>query len=190
MTHEELFNYCLSILESPDSVAPSPLSGVRFPNAIPNSIFQLTQPSAEPFLLAQICINCTRYDVIKVMKFGIFYKGGFKGRPFSKHDIDYMIYPFKDLVHFILLATSHVISEKEKPDEYLRYYNSAFDRAINTIGELEYIASCYRSKRNSDKLVKIMNNLEDIKLDLLKKPDIPMPHRLKEMGDSIDQTDN
>lgn len=184
MTQEELFNYCLNALESPDSIESTPLTDTRLPTAIPDSIFHLTNPSAKPLLLAQICIHCSRFDVIKVMKSGIFHKGGLKGRPLSKNNLGYVIYNFKDLISFILLATSYVT--RQNPDEYLRYYNSSFDRAINQIERLKSIASNYSSKRNFNKLFKIKSELEMIKSNLISKPIIPLPPVSIEMGDSID----
>ncbi|MCX5888448.1 MAG: hypothetical protein NTY36_03235 [Deltaproteobacteria bacterium] len=184
MSPEELFNHCLSELESPDTIEVAPLTGARFPSAIPHSIFHLTQPPANPLLLSQICINCRRFDVIKVMKSGIFHKGGLKGRPLTRNNFDYVVYFFKDLVSFILKTTSHLISEK--PGEYHRYYISAFDRAINQIDRLRSIASSYRSKRSWNKLIKIKNDLEDIKSNLISKPVIALPTRLMEKEDCID----
>jgi hypothetical protein len=96
MSPEELFNHCLSELESPDTIKVAPLTGARFPTAIPDSIFHLTQPHRDPLLLAQICINCRRSDIIKVMKSGIFQKGGLKGRPLIRNNLDYVIYYFND----------------------------------------------------------------------------------------------
>jgi hypothetical protein len=118
------------------------------------------------------------------MKSGIFHKGGLKGRPLARDNQDYVIYFFKDLVSFILVATSYLISEK--PQEYLRYYISAFDRAINNIDELKFIVSYYRSKTSSNKLIRIKKDLEDIKSKLTSKPVIALPPRFKEGGDNVD----
>lgn len=71
-SQEELFHHCLSELESQNSVQTSLLTGARFPTAIPDYIFRLTQTPNDSLLLAQICINCTRFDVIKVIKSGFF----------------------------------------------------------------------------------------------------------------------
>lgn len=185
MTPEELFNHCLSVLESPDSVEqPTFLTFTRSPQAIPNYIFHLTNRPEDALLFAQICFNCNRFDVIKVMKSGIFHKGGLKGRPLSMNNQDYVVYYFKDLVATILRATSYLINEK--PGEHLRYYISAFDRAINQIDRLKSIASSYHSKRNWDKLFKIKKGLEDIKSDLLERPDIALPPRFKDKEDCVD----
>lgn len=184
MSPEDLFNHCLVELESPDTIEVAPLSGARFPTAIPHSIFHLTQTPGDSLLLAQICINCRRSDIIKVMKSGIFFNGGLKGRPLTRNNPDYVIYFFKDLVYFILLATSHLVSEK--PEEYLRYYTSAFDRSISQIDRLKSIASSYRSKRNFNKLVKLKTILEFIKSDILSEAVIAMPSGFKDSEDNID----
>lgn len=185
MSPEELFNHCLSELESQDTIDVAPLTGARDPKAIPHSIFNLAQAPSNTILLAQICINCSRLHVIKVMKSGIFHKGGLKGRPLARNNLDYVIYFFNDLVSFILLATSYLISEK--PEEYLRYYTSAFDRSINQIDSLKSIASSYRSKRNFNKLIKIKSDLKDIKYNLLSRPVIALLPRFNEGGgDNID----
>lgn len=183
-SQEELFNHCLSKLESQDSIETAPLTGARFPDAIPDYIFRLAQPSNNPIPLAQICINCNRTDVIKVMKSGIFHKGGLRGKPFARNNQDYVVYYFKDLLSSILLSTSYLVSEN--PSEYLRYYISTFDRAINQIDRLKSIAASYHSKRNWNKLDNIKNGLKDIKSDLLGKPVVAMPPRFKEKEDCID----
>lgn len=118
------------------------------------------------------------------MKSGIFHKGGLKGRLLTSNNPDYVFYSFNDLVPFILRATSYLISEK--PGEYLRYYISAFDRAINQMDRLKLIASSYRSKRSWNKLIKIKEDLEDIKSNLISKPIIALPHRFRENEDFID----
>lgn len=184
MSPEELFNHCLSELESPDTIKVAPLTGTRFPAAIPDSIFHLTQPAGNPLLLAQVCINCSRSDIIKVMKSGIFHKGGLRGRQITRGNFDYIVYYFDDLISFILRATSYVINTK--PDEYLRYYDMTFNRAMNQIDKLKLIAATYNSKRSWNKLHNIKSDLEDIKSELLKNPVIPLPSRLKGGGDNID----
>jgi len=118
------------------------------------------------------------------MKSGIFHKGGLKGRPLARDNQEYVIYFFKDLISFILLAASYLISQK--PQEYLRCYIEAFDRAIKQIDELEFIVSYYRSKICSNKLIRIKKDLEDIKSKLTTKPVIAMPPRFREGGDNID----
>jgi hypothetical protein len=184
LSPEELFNHCLSELKSPDTIEVAPLTGVRFLSAIPDSIFHLTRHPEVPMLLAQICIHCSRFDVIKVMESGIFHKGGLKGRPLTRNNLDYVVYFFNDLVYSILMATSYLISEK--PKKYLHYYISAFDRAINQIEGLKYIALSYRSKRSCNKLTKIKEDLKNIKSNLLSSSTIALPSRLREKEDSID----
>jgi hypothetical protein len=70
------------------------------------------------------------------MSSGIFYKAGLKSRPFSKNNLDYRIYFFRELVSFILHATSYIT--KEKPEVYLLSYNSVFDRVINQMTTLKW----------------------------------------------------
>jgi hypothetical protein len=178
---EELFNHCLSVLESPDSVTePTILTPMRAPGAIPDYIFHLTNRPEDALLFAQICFNCTRFDVIKVMKSGIFHKGGLRGKPLSQ---GYQVYYFKDLVATILRATSKIV--KVKPNVYLRYYTSAFDRAINQIERLKSIALNYSSKRSKNTLDRIKRDLEKIKSEILAKP-VTLPSRFKEGEDTVD----
>lgn len=181
---EELFNHCLNELEYSDSTQTAPLTGTRFPSAIPDSIFHLINPPGDPLLLAQICINCSRFDVIKVMKSGIFYRGGLKGAPLTRHHMVYKTYYFNDLIYSILMITSYLV--KEDPKEYLRYYNDAFERSINQIDRLQSISYSYGSKRNWNALIKIKNRLKEIKIDLLQNPVVALPSRFNEKDDCID----
>jgi len=179
LSQEELFNHCLSELESSNSIGqPTLLTGARDPKEIPISILHLTQPPTDPFLLSQVCINCSRFDVIKVMNSGIFYKGGLKGRSLTMNNQDYVVYYFKDLVYSILRATSYLV--REKPGEYLRYYISAFDRAINQIDTLKSIISTYNLNKRSEKMDEMKEYLEKTKSIIVGKPVITLSHRYRD----------
>lgn len=133
---------------------------------------------------------CLKVDfsaaIIKVMNSGIFYKGGLKGKPLKRNNLDYMVYFFNDLALFILMATDYLIDE-ELDKRFRDLILENFDSAINMLYKLKSIASVCLSKINMNKLENIMKDLEYIKYNILSISEIGLPIPLKKvMTDRID----
>ena len=67
---EKLFNRLLADLE-------------QSPDEIPGSMFASIKMPLPPFKRAALGIHCSTADIIRVMKSGIFHRGGLKGRSLS-----------------------------------------------------------------------------------------------------------
>lgn len=175
---EDLFNRLLNDLEkSPEEIPASIIAAVKIFDSLAWGALRARLRDSSPDIIP---------DIIKVMKSGIFHKGGLKGRPLPGNNTC-KVYFFEDLAYFILKASVFINSGEllERLEKSYRR-SSPFDKAIKQIEELKYIANIYRSKRSLKKLTDIIKDLEGIKVDLLSKPKIVFSAKIRDMPDRLD----
>jgi hypothetical protein len=172
-TQEELFDRLLADLE-------------KSPEEIPASFFAAFKEPLPSLTQEALSFHCSSHNIIKVMKSGIFCKGGLKPTsPLRKNS-----YFFEDLAAFILTATYYITGEIPS-GEFLNKLEESFrdpkpfDEAIEQIEKLENIAKIYHSKRYINKLMQIKIDLETIKSDILEKT-IVFPAILTRRPDCVD----
>ena len=130
-SQEELFNRLLTDLE-------------KSPEEIPASIFAAFKVPLPSLTQAALSFHCRSLNIIKVMKSGIFYKAGLRGRPLPGKN-SYKVYFLKDFAKFILAATYFITSELTS-GEFLNKLEESFrdlkpfDEAIEQIRKCETIA--------------------------------------------------
>ncbi len=181
-SQEELFNRLLTDIE-------------KSPEEIPNSIFAATKLPSPSLRLGALSHSCSSHDIIKVMKSGIFHKGGIKGIPDKRGG--YKSWPLKDLALFILMANSLIVSHdmneimtklwKEEHSKRERSCISAIDNIIKEIDQLELDhTTVFLARGSLAKLIMVRKYLWSIKSDLMSKPCSKLPTDLREKGDRID----
>lgn len=199
-SQEELFDRLLTDLdESPENFLFSFGAAMKMPASGSNSNLAGLKVNVEIDGIAhsremtdgsnQVCSKANfSAAIIQVMNSGIFYKGGLKGRPLKRNNLNYKVYFFNDLAFFILMATNYLINEEEKLDKrFCDLISKTFDSAINKIYKLKSISTVCSSKTNVNTLDNIMHDLEDVKSDILSKSYIGLPVSLKKiMSDRID----
>jgi hypothetical protein len=198
-SQEELFNRLLNYIEkSPQTFLLSFVSAIKVPDSescnSPNLAGITVRRNLEKAPHSQEkndSLNMEdrqeniREAFIKVMSSKIFYKGGLKGRPLTRNNLDYKIYFFKDLAFFILMATNYLTNENF--DNKLKdIILDKFDSVLNKIDELKSIAIIFCFKANYNKLDKIKIKLEHVKSIMLAKPVSDLRTSLKNTADRVD----
>jgi hypothetical protein len=135
--------------------------------AVGNSPQKLNKIFKDQEELGQAKHYCNYENVNSVINSGIFNEGGLKGKSIQGEILNYKTYPIKSPVYFILQTTSLII--KKEKEEIFQESIYDFDTAINKIEGLKCVAEFYRSWVSYKKLDKIINELTDIKSNLLNK---------------------
>jgi len=109
------------------------------------------------------------YDsIFKVMNSSIFHEGGLKGKTLPGEPPTFKVYPIKDLAYFIVQAS--ILITQMNLDENFKSSITMFDDAIKKVDDLKVVAQFYRSWVTYKKLDRIVKEMQNIKSNLLSKP--------------------
>ena len=151
---KELFNQILDAIdESPDNVPPFILAGIK---------------TKDPHIRSELLKYYDHDIILTVMNSSIFHEGCLRNESPSRKTSTFKVYSVIDLTYFIMKASILII--KKDLEEIFQESISEFDTAINQIETLQFVAQFYRSPVSYNKLEKIIKQLNDIKSQLLNKP--------------------